>query len=235
MSLTWPSLHTMGTSPAFTVARKRGLLEYTTNSFHWKLTMPRRNVNMSRKIFFFDLFGTIFDMANATRQELGAYDEQLARYKETGKWRELHLPIRWITELQPYPDVHRGMAALQNEGHTLCTLSNCPIYMQVEMKRWWELEFDFMVPLECMRVFKPNPIAYEFGCNMLGLGVGHERGHVKQGYGQGVMVSGNLHFGDLEAAKALGMQSLCIRNPGHLYDMEALAEYVESELGDASP
>lgn len=148
----------------------------------------------TRKVFFFDLFNTILDMQNAYENDLKAYADHLRHYQETHIWTPLHLPRDW-EELRPFPEVEKALAILHNEGHLCVTLSNCPIALQTRLIANMELDFDMAVPLECYKVFKPTPRAYVVAMELL---------EVKAC--DSYMVSGNAHFGDMEASKKLGME-----------------------------
>lgn len=169
------------------------------------------------KLFAFDIFGTLIDMSGVPHEELKAYGEHIRK----PEWSPLVLPNSWLT-LDLFPDVMPGIARIHNSTcASMVTLSNAPFVWQ---DRYWRKKagryageyFATWVPLEIMGVFKPNTEAYK---SLFRLFPTLQSDEI-------CMVSANEHFGDLEAARSLGMQAVLIRgNTGK--DVNSLVELCE--------
>lgn len=167
------------------------------------------------KVAFFDLNNTCLQMTGATREEIEAYITHIKQ-----PWSPLKLPDHWKRFI-PWNDL-KALNALQEKGIICCTLSNNPIRLQIEQMQYCRLfEWDFLVPLEAYRVFKPDVKAYQVACNLLQ--VAPE---------DALMVTANHNFGDLEGAAMIGMPSIWIdrknENPNYLiknfYDLVEVLE-----------
>lgn len=168
------------------------------------------------KVAFFDLNNTCLQMTGATREEIEAY---IAHIKQP--WSPLKLPDHWV-KFEPFPEVAWAINNLQEKGIICCTLSNNPINIQIYQMRYANIwAFDFLVPLEAYRVFKPDVKAYQVACNLLQ--VAPE---------DALMVTANHSFGDIEGATIIGMPSVWIdrrnENPNYLiknfYDLVEILE-----------
>lgn len=167
------------------------------------------------KVFAFDVFGTLINMEGVPREELEAYGEHIRK----PVWYPLVLPESWKT-LKPFDDVADGLYDLEKLGAYCVTLSNAPAAFQVDL---WDNNWlyagsgiNFFVPLEMLGVFKPNSEAYN---SLLRLFPDVRRDEF-------CMVSANKHFGDLEAARSLGMKAVLIRGDTGI-DVSHLAEMAE--------
>lgn len=165
------------------------------------------------RVVAFDLFGTVFDMAGVPREEVRAYIDHI----EKEVWSPLVLPESW-ERLTPYPDAAEGLARLC-QGAAVVTCSNAPLaFTSRLLKNAGNLPFDAIIPLQANQVFKPDPLAYLTVCQVLGC----EPGEV-------LMVTANptlgrYDYGDVEAARKVGMQSVLIRHEGGPRDIIELAE-----------
>lgn len=160
----------------------------------------------------FDLFGTVFDMSNVPREEIVAYIDHI----EKPEWSPLELPESWVN-LPAHPDSQRGLALLHNRFE-VTTCSNCPLGLARAMVERAQLWFDAVTPIEANRVFKPHPRAYFTVCEVMGVPPEAV-----------LMVTANPRlgrkdYGDVEAAREVGMQSVLIRGESEIPDIIALAE-----------
>lgn len=164
---------------------------------------------MAIKLIAFDLFGTVFDLqpvlADPFRhEEIEDYANHLKEFYDTGEWKPLKLPDSWV-DLKPYPDARTGIERLR-EDFTVVTLSNCPLGLSARMLKKSDIVFDAITPLELFKTYKTRPEAYKALCTIY---------DVKPS--EIAMVTGNKHFGDLEASAALGMTPVLIRALGADY------------------
>lgn len=169
---------------------------------------------MNRKIevIGFDLFGTIFNvLGNVPEQELDDYAFHLSEYRRTGVWKPLTFPKSWET-LPLFGDVREGFFRLRDSGLYLVALSNAPLALTMRMSRYAGIKWDAIIPLETIYEYKTDPKCYELAASLCG--VPHDRF---------LMVSGNKKFGDIEAARSLGMEAQLIRNPNCPADTIELA------------
>jgi FMN phosphatase YigB (HAD superfamily) len=168
---------------------------------------------INTKVIAFDLFGTVFDMKDVPREEVLAY---LKDVTQPG-WAPLILPKSW-EHLPAFPDAMEGLTRLRRK-HTVVTLSNAPAMLQAQLlENSNGATFDDLFSLERYRVYKPNPRAYMAAC------VNYEVDPADF-----LMVTANptfAHFdyGDIEMARALGMQAQLIRQPGCPQTIIELAE-----------
>lgn len=147
------------------------------------------------KVIAFDLFGTVFDLSGVDRDEVRAYVEHVRK----PKWSPLELPESW-KELPAFPDAATGIWRLIQKFQVV-TLSNAPQELQVDLLHNARIGFHYLVPLERFHVYKPNPRAYMAACVQL-----------ETDPADILMVTANEDFGDLEGAKAVGMESMLIRS-----------------------
>lgn len=152
------------------------------------------------RVFAFDIFGTLVDMSGVPKEEMRDYGEHIRK----PEWSPLVLPDSW-DDLDAFPDVLDGLVSIRSQQSAVVTLSNAPFMTQVNL---WRVNWsrggewiDAIIPLELRRVFKPNPKAYE--C-LLDCFPDFDPADI-------CMVSGNKHFGDIEAARSLGMKAVLIR------------------------
>jgi HAD superfamily hydrolase (TIGR01493 family) len=150
------------------------------------------------KVLAFDLFGTVFDVADVPREELRAYGDTI----RAPEWQPFIWPKSWET-MPAFPDSKFGLRALQAYGYYTVALSNAPLALAMRMIAHADLAFNAIIPLELIETYKPNPACYTYAQNLCGV----ERHEF-------VMISANKSFGDIEAALGLGMGAQLIRNPG---------------------
>jgi FMN phosphatase YigB (HAD superfamily) len=141
-----------------------------------------------------DLIGTCFDVSRVDAPILRAYGEQIKRTP----YKPLHLPERMIDQMRVYPDVRVGLQHLQ-DIFTVCTLSNAPLGWQIRACKKHGIYFDGMIDLEPWEVYKPTLRAYARTQAVLGC----QNKNV-------LMVTSNAKFGDLEAARQMGQQSILV-------------------------
>ena len=153
---------------------------------------------MRASVLAFDCFGTVFDLSGVDRAEIRAYVD----FVRQPEWHPLTLPDHWLT-LPAHPDSAEGIRRLRNGGDRglfVVTCSNAPLGHLAVMSKAAGIEWDAIIPLELNRVYKPQPKAYLTVCEVLGC----EPSDV-------MMVTANEQSGDLEAARALGMEAMLIR------------------------
>lgn len=153
------------------------------------------------RVFAFDIFGTLVSMEGVPREELEEYGEHIRK----PEWSPLELPY-WWRRLRSFPDVGRGFDRINASRPTprIVTLSNAPAEFQADLWIWNSHVRDYIdlvVPLEMMQVFKPNIEAYKSLFRLFP--------DIKPE--EFCMVSANKHFGDIEAARSLGMKAVLIR------------------------
>lgn len=164
------------------------------------------------RVVAFDLFGTVFDMSNVPRAEIVAYVDHF----EKPEWSPLELPASWEF-LPPHPDSRYGIKRI-GERFRAVTCSNGPLWLTRGMSDRIGIPWNTIVPLEANRVFKPDPRAYMTVCDVTGVPP------------QSVLMVtanprlGRKDYGDVEAARAVGMQSVLIRGESDIPDIIALAE-----------
>jgi 2-haloacid dehalogenase len=152
-----------------------------------------------------------------------AYRPALDRVRASGVWRDLddvqcgtladvltahdvELPAderRRLVDawhrLPPWPDTPTGLARLR-AGFVLGTLSNGHVALLVELLRAADLRVDAVLSAELADSYKPDPVVYRRGAQLLGCAPG-EVGMVA------------AHAGDLEAAAAEGLRPLFVERP----------------------
>lgn len=168
------------------------------------------------QVVAFDVFGTVVDLSGADREEVRAY----ARHIRRPEWAPLSLPASW-ERLPPHPDSVQGIERLRTKFF-VCALSNGPLGMMSRMAKNAGLRWDCVIPLELGRVFKPDPRAYLVACDVLGVPPSAV-----------LMVSANKDFGDIEASRGVGMQSILIRHPGGPRDTHELADQLGCPPGNS--
>lgn len=161
-------------------------------------------------VLAFDCFGTVFDTRALPPADLHEYGRQIRR----PNWEPFDLP-RSFYNLLPHPDAVEGLARLR-EQHFIATLSNAPIELLIHLSTEHKIGWDAMIPFECAKVCKPNPRAYDFAIEYLGV-VTMRREAV-------TFVTANPTFGDVEGAHAVGAYSQVIRQEGCPADLIALAQ-----------
>lgn len=159
------------------------------------------------KVIAFDVFGTVVDFSGAHREDVRAY----ARHIAQPEWSPLTLPASW-EHLPPHPDSVVGINRLRQKFFVV-TCSNGPLGLLAKLSKNAGIAWDAIVPLELNRVFKTRPKAYLTVCEVLGV----EPKDV-------MMVTANETFGDLEAARALGMTPQLIRGTSPVPTITALAD-----------
>lgn len=140
----------------------------------------------------------------------------------------------WQT-LTPWADVTGGLYALHN-GFTLAILSNMSVATQSSLMDCAGLPFDHTLSGETVQAYKPNAKVYQMAISKLGLPASEI-----------LMVA--AHKYDLDAAKAMGMQTAFVArplelgpggsvdttpNPAYNFNVTSLAELAQ-QLGVGSP
>lgn len=148
------------------------------------------------RVVAFDLFGTVFDLKSAPAEEVRDYGRQI----RLPEWQPLVLPRTWET-MPAFPDSAEGLRLLR-ERFFVSSLSNAPLGLAAKMCKNAGVHFDCLLPLELGRVYKPNPLAYLKLCDVLACMPSEV-----------LIVTANKDFGDIEAARSLGMQATLIRHP----------------------
>ncbi len=162
------------------------------------------------KVIAFDLFGTVFDLSKVDHQEIRDYAIHLSK----PEWSPLHLPKSW-EHLPAHPDSAEGISKLR-EKYMVVTCSNGPLGLTAKLLKNNKISFDAIIPLELNKVFKTNPKAYMTVCKVLDIKPEEM-----------LMVTANEKFGDIEASRALGMQSILIHGKEGPKTIIELAEFLE--------
>jgi HAD superfamily hydrolase (TIGR01493 family) len=159
------------------------------------------------RVVAFDLFGTIFDLRSySTKEELQGYADHLKQ----PYWSPLKLPKRW-EDMPAFEDSIQGIFELRMKFFTV-TCSNAPLGLSIRMCKNADIEFDGVIPLELNKVFKTNPKAYMTVCEVMDV----QPENV-------LMVTANKSFGDIEASRSVGMQSVLIRGESEIQTIPELA------------
>lgn len=166
------------------------------------------------KVVFFDLNHTVFQMTDIPGEEIAAYLTHI-KYQY---WLPLKLPDSWRT----LPIWNDAITAIWNlrmyKGVKCVTLSNNPIDVQIDQASHAKVSWDWMVPLECYKIFKPHQMTYKIACALL-----------KVAPQDALMVTANKDFGDIEGAASIGMPSVWIdrKNENPAYKIKNLIRLVE--------
>jgi len=163
------------------------------------------------KCIAFDCFGTVFDMAGVSREEIAAY----AKHVKRDDFSPYKFPVSWLS-LKLHPDAAIGIRMLQNDGFTCVALSNGTLYLLSRVSQCGGVIWDHIVDLATHRVYKPHIDAYRTIEKDLGFKPENT-----------LMVTANPTFGDIEGAAAIGMQSQVIRQPGKIQTIIELAELLQ--------
>lgn len=155
-------------------------------------------------VLAFDVFNTIVMFADVPYKERKSYSDQL----KADEYKDLVLPD-WWDSLPAYPDSKEGIARLRTK-YDVITFTNCPLAMRLRLFENIGIEVDLHFPLEFHQVHKPKPRAYSVLAQ-------HYEGR------KVTVISANKKFGDIEGARAAGMESLLIRN-GYPNTIVELAE-----------
>jgi len=147
------------------------------------------------KVVAFDLFGTVYDLSAVDREEIRDYVRQV---KSNTDWNPLNLPAKWAN-IPAFPDSKDGIEKLKTK-YTVVTMSNAPLGLQGQLNASNNISWHMTIPLELRAVYKPNLKAYTMILDLLGVAPREV-----------VMVTANKTFGDLEAARSLGMHAVLIR------------------------
>ena len=107
--------------------------------------------------------------------------------------------VRSWRRLPAWPDAPAGLDRLRT-GSVLATLSNGRVALLVDLLRFAGLRVDTVLSAELAGSYKPDPVVYRRGVELLGLTPG-EVGMVA------------AHPGDLEAAAGVGLRPLFVARP----------------------
>lgn len=174
------------------------------------------------RVVALDIFGTVVNMSRVNREELKAYAAHLRECRESGIWRPLVLPAAWMM-LPAHPDSVEGINLLR-QRFKVVTCSNAPIGLLDRLLKNNHIDVDAIIPIEANRVFKPNPLAYQTICQVMRC----EPAEV-------LMVTANSRpsedFNDIAGARAVGMQSVLVRDekiPSLMHLAKFSKEYIHS-------
>lgn len=163
--------------------------------------MTRPLLTAAPKLLAFDWFNTLGRFRDfATREEWAAYAQQIEENRT--HWEPFRLSRRW-REMPVFDDVVLGVEKLRK----LCRVvvfSNAPVPLAEAMIAHNRVQLDGVMPLEDFRVSKPHPQAYRSLANWA-------HGQYDLHPAEICVVTANETFGDLEGARAAGMQSVLIR------------------------
>jgi 2-haloacid dehalogenase len=118
---------------------------------------------------------------------------EYARHIRKPDWSYLNLPDSWLS-LRRHDEVPYAMCMLKNENTRLLACSNAPVDFMTQLSNNQTLLFDYIIPLELKKVYKPNPEAYKTILELF---------PVKPE--EVLFVTANRDFGDLEGAAGVGM------------------------------
>jgi len=148
---------------------------------------------MKPRLIMFDIFGTVFSLAGVPREEIRAYGEHIRK----PEWSPLTLSESWKS-LPAHEGAKEGIDELRKHAMVV-TCSNGPLATQAFLAMHNDIHWDAIMPLELWQAYKPELRAYQSVVNCLGFKPDEV-----------LMVTANETFGDLEAAKALGIQPCLI-------------------------
>lgn len=146
------------------------------------------------RVVICDVFGSLLDASGVPYEEKKAYVDHVKK----PEWSPLELPESWAT-IPAFADTAEGISRL-GEEYVVATLSNWPREMTARVLRHNEIYMDGIIDLARFEVYKTHPLAYCLACFHYGVAPREV-----------LMVTANEKFGDLEAARALGMQAVLIR------------------------
>jgi 2-haloalkanoic acid dehalogenase type II len=161
---------------------------------------------MLTKVIAFDIFNTVYDLSTTPKDEIRAYGSHISKEG----WSRLFLPKSW-QNLKAFPDAKAGIERLR-EKYLVVTCSNGPMALQTRLNKNNGISWDFLIPLEERKIFKPNPLAYQMIADIMGVKTEEV-----------AMITANKTFGDIEGASALGMAAFWIRGESKIVDINALA------------
>lgn len=166
------------------------------------------------KVIAFDVFGTVVDFARTPVEEVKHYARQLKYFKETKEWKPLDLPQSW-ENLPTHYDSPIGLNLLRTK-YIVVTCSNGPLGLMTKLLKNNYCHFDAIIPLEMNKVYKPDHRAYKTVLDTFNLKPEEM-----------MMVTANRDFGDIEAAKELGIQPMYIRNRSKVKDIIDLYQHLK--------
>lgn len=145
--------------------------------------------------------------------------ELLAEWKLEGLWTSEEVRAMSLVwhRLNPWPDSENGIKALNTIFWT-CTLSNGNLSLLNDLKAHSKLEFTHIFSAEEFGSYKPNPAVYLGAVEKLGLTPK-----------DCAMVA--AHLGDLQAAKACGLQTIYVER---LQEESFDADHIEAAKKDGS-
>lgn len=160
----------------------------------------------------FDVCGTVVDATGVPREEIVGYVDQF----EAETPAPIVVPDSW-GRLPVWPDAAEGLRRLRARFRVV-TCSNVPVATLRAMSDHNGLAWDWYVDVAERGVYKPAPKAY--------LSIAWETNVAPH---RVLMVTANPRlgrkdYGDVEAARAVGMQSVLIRGESDIPDIIALAE-----------
>lgn len=161
------------------------------------------------KVIAFDVFGTVFDLNRIPNEEINFYSCQIQK----DPWQPLILPESW-ENLPAHPDSAEGIAILR-QHYQVVTMSNCPMKLLTKISKKNYITWDAIIPIECYKVYKPNPKAYSIIFELLDVNPEDV-----------MMVTANPTFGDIQQAQNLGMIPQIIRHDKHPKDIIDLANII---------
>lgn len=161
------------------------------------------------KLIAFDVFGTVFDLSSIDRNEIKEY----VKHVHQSQWEPLNLPKSW-EDIKAHPDSQIGISLLRKK-FTVVTLSNGPVKLLSKISKNAAISWDMIIPIEMAKVYKPNIEAYKILISLFGIKPEEI-----------AMVTANETFGDLEAAKQLGMKPILIRGNSSIKNIIELYEEI---------
>lgn len=162
------------------------------------------------EIIAFDLFGTVFDVSSARREDMHYYAETIKK----PEWEPLQFPPEW-SRFPAHPDSRDGIARLRSK-FTVVAMSNAPVDLAVSLARNSGITFDFIMPLQLRQVYKPQNASYKLITELF-----------KCAPASVLMVTANEKFGDIEAARSLGMSASLIKRTDPVFTIQDLATSLE--------
>lgn len=160
-----------------------------------------------RPVLFFDCMGTVFDVSDVPTHQMTAYTRAIRRCNPLRAY-----PPLQFDNLRAHPDAQPALARLA-EKFDVVAFTNCPPAVFNAVTARAQLVWHDVVPLLRAGASKPVPYVYPWAC-----------GWWNRRPEQCTMVTANPTFGDVEGARACGMNVILVRCRGVLVDLLALAD-----------
>ena len=118
------------------------------------------------KVIAFDLFGTVFSTAGATRADFDHYVSRLKAWRTEGRY----MPVREVESfrtMKPFDDSVVGLEMVRRAGYKIVAASNIPKCIVEDMSRNAGIEWDAIMEFERYAIYKPSLAAYAAVCDLM--------------------------------------------------------------------